>query len=183
MRVSCWCSFDSDRCSSRCVRTIRWHCAEHATGLTRPSSSGPRSATAAISATADSISESPSSPTRGRARISYRRSHWLGWRLSPAPRHLQRFRSVSRPDVERGSGWTFTRGPGSPPCPARDDRVTWRHYASQSRRFGRPVVAVPVTYYKIPPGHAKKMERRAAVPTGPASEGWCPPGQAKKGRC
>jgi len=99
MRASCWCSFDSDRCSSRCVRTIRWHCAEHATGLTRPSSSGPRSATAAISATADSISESPSSPTRGRARISYRRSHWLGWRLSPAPRHLQRFRSVSRPDV------------------------------------------------------------------------------------
>ena len=138
MRASCWCSFDSDRCSSRCVRTIRWHCAERATGLTRPSSSGPRSATAAISATADSISESPSSPTRGRARISYRRSHWLGWRLSPAPRHLQRFRSVSRPDVERGSGWTFTRGPGSPPCPARDDRVTLRHYASQAQRFGTP---------------------------------------------
>ena len=46
-----------------------------------------------------------------------------------------------------------------------------------------PVVAVPATYYKIPPGNAKKMERRAAVPAGPASAGWCPPGQAKKGRC
>src|SRR5207245_2041281 len=50
-------------------------------------------------------------------------------------------------------------------------------------RVPRPVVAVPVNYYKIPPGHAKKMERRAAVPAGPPSEGWCPPGQAKKGRC
>jgi hypothetical protein len=50
-------------------------------------------------------------------------------------------------------------------------------------RVPRPVVGVPVTYYKIPPGHAKKMERRAAVPAGPPSEGWCPPGQAKKGRC
>ena len=50
-------------------------------------------------------------------------------------------------------------------------------------RVPRPVVGVPVTYYKIPPGHAKKMERRAAAPAGPASEGWCPPGQAKKGRC
>jgi hypothetical protein len=52
-----------------------------------------------------------------------------------------------------------------------------------TERVPRPVVAVPVTYYKIPPGHAKKMDSRAAVPAGPASEGWCPPGQAKKGRC
>ena len=36
-------------------------------------------------------------------------------------------------------------------------------------RVPRPVVAVPATYYKIPPGNAKKMERRAAVPAGPAS--------------
>lgn len=32
----------------------------------------------------------------------------------------------------------------------------------------RAVLAVPVTYYRVPPGHAK---------------GHCPPGQAKKGRC
>ena len=40
-----------------------------------------------------------------------------------------------------------------------------------------PVIAVPVKYYKIPPGHAKKMSRE--------DEGGkvCPPGQAKKGRC
>ena len=35
----------------------------------------------------------------------------------------------------------------------------------------RPVLAVPVTYYKVPPGHAKKMGRG------------CPPGLAKQGRC
>lgn len=33
----------------------------------------------------------------------------------------------------------------------------------------RPVLAVPVTYYKVPPGHEKKMG--------------CPPGLAKQGRC
>jgi hypothetical protein len=33
----------------------------------------------------------------------------------------------------------------------------------------RPVLAVPVTYYKVPPGHAMKMA--------------CPPGLAKQGRC
>jgi len=49
-------------------------------------------------------------------------------------------------------------------------------------RVPRPVVAVPVTYYKVPPGHAKKMARpHAAAPGGP--DGFCPPGQAKKGRC
>jgi hypothetical protein len=36
----------------------------------------------------------------------------------------------------------------------------------------RPLLAVPVRYYKIPPGHLKKMHRDH-----------CPPGQAKKGRC
>jgi hypothetical protein len=38
------------------------------------------------------------------------------------------------------------------------------------------VSTVPVKHYKVPPGHAKKMDC--------AHEGgWCPPGQAKKGRC
>ncbi len=35
----------------------------------------------------------------------------------------------------------------------------------------RPVLAVPVSYYKIPPGHAKKRGHG------------CPPGLAKQGRC
>jgi hypothetical protein len=35
----------------------------------------------------------------------------------------------------------------------------------------RPVLAVPVTYYKVPPGHGKKMRHG------------CPPGLAKQGRC
>ena len=38
-----------------------------------------------------------------------------------------------------------------------------------------PVRAVPVSHYRVPPGHAKKQEAQAG--------GWCPPGQAKKGRC
>jgi len=38
-------------------------------------------------------------------------------------------------------------------------------------RVPRPVLAVPVTYYKIPPGHAKNVARG------------CPPGLAKQGRC
>jgi hypothetical protein len=38
-----------------------------------------------------------------------------------------------------------------------------------------PVRAVPVKHYKIPPGHAKKTDAHGG--------GWCPPGQAKKGRC
>jgi hypothetical protein len=53
-----------------------------------------------------------------------------------------------------------------------------------TERVPRPVVGVPVTYYKIPPGQAKKMARHGGGPAGPApSEGFCPPGQAKKGRC
>ena len=35
----------------------------------------------------------------------------------------------------------------------------------------QPVLAVPVAYYKVPPGHAKKMGHG------------CPPGLAKQGRC
>lgn len=38
-----------------------------------------------------------------------------------------------------------------------------------------PIRAVPVSRYKIPPGHAKKQAAHGG--------GWCPPGQAKKGRC
>jgi hypothetical protein len=36
----------------------------------------------------------------------------------------------------------------------------------------RQIIAVPVAYYKVPPGHLKH-----------AGGGHCPPGQAKKGRC
>ncbi|PYM91333.1 MAG: hypothetical protein DME04_19495 [Candidatus Rokuibacteriota bacterium] len=43
----------------------------------------------------------------------------------------------------------------------------------------RPVVAVPVTYYKIPPGHAKKTGNSGHESGG----GGCPPGLAKQGRC
>ncbi len=44
-------------------------------------------------------------------------------------------------------------------------------------RVPQPVLAVPVTYYRIPPGHAKKMGRDEAPGRG------CPPGLAKQGRC
>lgn len=44
-------------------------------------------------------------------------------------------------------------------------------------RVPRPVLAVPVAYYKIPPGHGKKMGRGEAPGHG------CPPGLAKQGRC
>ena len=37
----------------------------------------------------------------------------------------------------------------------------------------QPVLAVPASYYKIPPGHAKKMDPGRG----------CPPGLAKQGRC
>lgn len=36
-------------------------------------------------------------------------------------------------------------------------------------RVPRPVLTVPVAYYRVPPGHAKKVG--------------CPPGLAKQGRC
>ncbi len=38
-------------------------------------------------------------------------------------------------------------------------------------RVPQPVLAVPVAYYKVPPGHAKKVKHG------------CPPGLAKQGRC
>ena len=41
----------------------------------------------------------------------------------------------------------------------------------------QPVLTVPVAYYKIPPGHAKKMGRGGGPGHG------CPPGLAKQGRC
>jgi hypothetical protein len=44
-------------------------------------------------------------------------------------------------------------------------------------RVPQPVLAVPVAYYKIPPGHAKKMGRDGGPGRG------CPPGLAKQGRC
>lgn len=37
-------------------------------------------------------------------------------------------------------------------------------------RVPQPVLAIPVTYYRVPPGHLKQGK-------------FCPPGQAKKGRC
>jgi hypothetical protein len=40
-------------------------------------------------------------------------------------------------------------------------------------RVPRQVLAIPVTYYRVPPGHLRHAHGR----------GHCPPGQAKKGRC
>ena len=60
----------------------------------------------------------------------------------------------------------------------RDDR--W-YYASRLNapwvsitigKVPRQILAVPVAYYRVPPGHLKH-----------ARGGHCPPGQAKKGRC
>jgi hypothetical protein len=65
---------------------------------------------------------------------------------------------------------------------AKSHSGPWAFIATE--HVPRPVVGVPVTYYKVPPGHAKKMGPPAAAPAGrAASEGFCPPGQAKKGRC
>ena len=44
------------------------------------------------------------------------------------------------------------------------------------------VRAVPVTYYKVPPGQAKKAAKASGGQASPASGG-CPPGHAKQGRC
>src|SRR5262245_38991723 len=55
-----------------------------------------------------------------------------------------------------------------------------------TERVPRPVIGVPVTYYKVPPGHAKKMANMPAGPSGPGPSGpgrGCPPGLAKQGRC
>lgn len=56
---------------------------------------------------------------------------------------------------------------------ATSHRGPWAAIAIE--RVPRPVVAVPVTYYRVPPGHAKKMHG-----AGPPH---CPPGHAKQGRC
>jgi hypothetical protein len=61
--------------------------------------------------------------------------------------------------------WFVAPGPGRP----------W--VAIAPARVPRPVLAVPVTYYKIPPGHAKKLGHDGGPGHG------CPPGLAKKGRC
>jgi hypothetical protein len=37
----------------------------------------------------------------------------------------------------------------------------------------RQILAIPVTYYRVPPGHLRHVR----------GGGHCPPGQAKKGRC
>jgi hypothetical protein len=57
---------------------------------------------------------------------------------------------------------------------AAGHRAPWTAISIQS--LPSAIRAVPATHYKIPPGHAKKQ---AAGPGG----SWCPPGQAKKGRC
>jgi hypothetical protein len=59
--------------------------------------------------------------------------------------------------------WFMATAPGAP----------WTVVALEA--VPAPVRAVPVKHYKIAPGQAKKMD----APAG----GWCPPGQAKKGRC
>jgi hypothetical protein len=56
---------------------------------------------------------------------------------------------------------------------AAGPRAPWKVIAVEA--VPRPVLALPVKHYKIPPGQAKKMAA--------ADRGWCPPGQAKKGRC
>ena len=56
---------------------------------------------------------------------------------------------------------------------AAGHRAPWTAIAIAS--VPRPIRAVPVKHYKVPPGHAKKAEAHPSA--------WCPPGQAKKGRC
>jgi hypothetical protein len=51
----------------------------------------------------------------------------------------------------------------------------------QTERVPHVVRGVPVTYYKVPPGHAKRM--RHDGPPAPGGPSGCPPGLAKKGRC
>jgi hypothetical protein len=78
--------------------------------------------------------------------------------------------------VYGGSYYTFHDGAW---FHARRHSGPWAFMPTE--RVPRPVIGVPVTYYKVPPGHAKKMGN---APGGPASSaGGCPPGLAKKGRC
>lgn len=53
---------------------------------------------------------------------------------------------------------------------ADSHRGPWVFVATD--RVPRPVIGVPVKYYKVPPGHAKGK-----------GHGGCPPGHAKQGRC
>jgi len=52
----------------------------------------------------------------------------------------------------------------------------WKHIKTE--KVPAPVIGVPVAYYRVPPGHARKHDEGGA-----AAVGHCPPGQAKKGRC
>jgi hypothetical protein len=49
-------------------------------------------------------------------------------------------------------------------------------------RVPRPVIGVPVKYYKVPPGHAKRMGGPEGPGHGKGPRGF-PPGLAKQGRC
>jgi hypothetical protein len=80
------------------------------------------------------------------------------------------FRYDGRYYTLHDGSWFYAKGHGGPWVFIAPDRVP------------RPVVAVPARYYKVPPGHAKKMGPPVPGPAGPAVAG-CPPGQAKKGRC
>jgi hypothetical protein len=55
---------------------------------------------------------------------------------------------------------------------ARHYNGPWAHIKTE--KVPAPVIGVPVTYYRVPPGHARKHDDGGAH---------CPPGQAKKGRC
>jgi hypothetical protein len=56
---------------------------------------------------------------------------------------------------------------------AAGHRAPWRAVAIEA--LPAPIRAVPAKHYRVPPGHAKKHAAQQG--------GWCPPGQAKKGRC
>ena len=58
---------------------------------------------------------------------------------------------------------------------AAGPRAPWTAVAIEA--VPKPVLGVPVKHYQVPPGHAKKMKGHGR------GGGWCPPGQAKKGRC
>ena len=49
-------------------------------------------------------------------------------------------------------------------------------------RVPRPVLAVPVRYYKVPPGHARRRDGDEGPGHGKGPRG-CPPGLARQGRC